>query len=183
MSPRDAFWFLAGGFVAVAILATVRAWPRARPASAGSPAGYPLVRSFAVPVAAALALIGVALGIYFLFGSPEPQPAVQAEASRPSATAGSLDEVTTALARRLAMQGGSDNDWKLLARSYEYMGRSAEAKAAEAHIASASPMAAGVNASFPDSAQSLTGGQMADVADALERPAMQHTNNGAERAN
>ena len=71
MSPRDSFWFLAGALVAVAIMATVRAWLRERPALGDAAAGRPAIPSFAVPVAAALGLLGVALGIYFLLGSPD----------------------------------------------------------------------------------------------------------------
>jgi hypothetical protein len=174
MSPRDSFWFLAGALVAVAIMVTARAWLRERPALAGRPA----IPSFAIPVAAALALIGVALGIYFLLGSPDSIAASHAAASaepsqqmgQSSATAGSLDDVTNELAARLATQGGSDNDWKLLAESYEYMGRSAEAKAAKAHIASATP--AGPAASGSDEPVSqVSGEQMAAIADAFDKPA------------
>ena len=75
MSPRDSFWFLAGVLVAVAIMVTVRAWLRERPALGEAPAEggakRPPIPSFAVPVAAGLALVGVALGIYFLLGSPD----------------------------------------------------------------------------------------------------------------
>ena len=67
MSPRDSFWFLAGALVMVAIMVTARAWLRERPALAGRST----IPSFAIPIAAALALIGVALGIYFLLGSPD----------------------------------------------------------------------------------------------------------------
>lgn len=48
--------------------------------------------------------------------------------------AGALDEVTRKLAQRLATQGGSDADWSLLAQSYDYMGRTEDAKAARKHL-------------------------------------------------
>src|SRR5438552_12938655 len=130
MSPRDSFWFLAGVLVAVAIMVTVRAWLRDRPALGEAPAEgaakRPPIPSFAVPVAAGLALIGVALGIYFLLGSPDsiasahasaaPQPSHDTQmGQQPAPTAGSLDDVTNKLAARLAAQGGSSNDWQLLA--------------------------------------------------------------------
>jgi cytochrome c-type biogenesis protein CcmH len=174
MSPRDSFWFLAGVLVTVAIMVTARAWLRERPALAGRPT----IPSFAIPIAAALALIGVALGIYFLLGSPDSIASSHAVASaapaqqmsQSSATAGSLDDVTNKLAARLATQGGSDNDWKLLAESYEYMGRTAEAKAAKAHIASATSVAAGETG--PDEPMSqVSGDQMAAIADAFDKPA------------
>jgi hypothetical protein len=183
MSPRDSFWFLAGALVTVAIVVTLRAWLRERPALAGQPA----IPSFAVPIAAALALIGVALGIYFLLGSPDSIASNHAVASQrgsalavgsagPSkpmgdsaASAGSLDDVTRKLATRLAAKGGSDSEWKLLAQSYEYMGRTAEAQAAKAHIASATPLAAG-NPSSDEPAAQISGEQLAAVADALDKP-------------
>jgi hypothetical protein len=49
--------------------------------------------------------------------------------------AGSLDDLTRGLAERLAKNGGTDDEWRLLAQSYDYMGRSEEAKAARTHIA------------------------------------------------
>jgi hypothetical protein len=178
MSPRDSFWFLAGVLVAVAIMVTVRAWLRERPALGEATAKRPPIPSFAVPVAAGLALVGVALGIYFLLGSPDaiapahasaaPQPSHDTQVGQqPSPTAGSLDNVTNKLAARLAAQGGSDNDWQLLAESYEYMGRAAEAKAARAHVASAAPMVAAGGDSTPGQA---SGDQIADIADAFDKP-------------
>jgi predicted Zn-dependent protease len=110
-----------------------------------------------VPIAAALALIGVALGIYFLLGSPDSiapdhNAALRvASASQPQQTgqtsgrAGALDDVTRKLAERLAANGGTDDEWRLLAQSYQYMGRTAEAKAAEAHIVSATAQPASID--------------------------------------
>jgi cytochrome c-type biogenesis protein CcmH len=146
MSPRDWFWFLAGALVTVAIVVALRPWLRGHPAQTVRPA----IPAFAVPIAAALALIGVALGIYFLLGSPQSIASAHASNSdihvsnsghdavgkAADTNAGSLDEVTQKLATRLATQGGSDGEWQLLAESYDYMGRTADAKAARAHIAS-----------------------------------------------
>jgi hypothetical protein len=133
--------------------------PSTSSATSASPsAAQPPVRNaiaVAVPVAAALALIAIALGIYFLIGSPDSIAATQASASsRPSphpvsatsqsdSNAGSLDEVTRGLAARLAANGGSDDDWRLLAQSYEYMGRTDAAEAARKHIATVSGPGAG----------------------------------------
>jgi len=179
MSSRDWFWFLAGVLVTVAITVTVRAWARERPVQSVRPS----IPAFAVPIAAALALIGVALGIYFLLGSPdsiasshEPVTAGQSSGMSPtatsagetSATAGSLDDVTRKLAARLATKGGSDSEWKLLAESYDYMGQTDQAKAARAHIASGAATADG---------NSVTADQMAAVADALDnQPANTNAN-------
>src|SRR5947209_18405973 len=82
MSSRDSFWFLAGVLVTVAIVVIVRAWLRERPALGEAPAAggarRPAIPWFAVPVAAGLALVGVALGIYFLLGSPHSIESAQA---------------------------------------------------------------------------------------------------------
>jgi hypothetical protein len=182
MSPRDWFWFLAGALVTFAIVVTVRAWLRERPAQAVRTAIPP----FAVPIAAALALIGVALGIYFLLGSPDSIASAHGGASERvsdtqmpgasssqqqsgQANAGALDDVTRKLAARLAAKGGTDSEWKLLAESYDYMGLSAEAKAARAHIASGAASGA---ANTATDASAVSGEQMAAIADALDsRPA------------
>jgi cytochrome c-type biogenesis protein CcmH len=184
MSSRDWFWFLAGVLVTVAITVTARPWLRERPAQTVRPAIPP----FAVPIAAALALIGVALGIYFLLGSPDSIASAHGTApgsdtvpsatntsssqqmNQPSATAGSLDDVTRKLATRLATTGGSDSEWTLLAQSYEYMGRTAEAKAARAHVASAAPSDMGASSSETASA-ALDNQTMAAIANALSTPA------------
>jgi cytochrome c-type biogenesis protein CcmH len=151
MTSRDWFWFLAGVLVTVAITVALRPWLRERPAQPAQST----IPAFALPVAAALALIGVALGIYFLIGSPDSIASAHSDAtahesagavtdaaaapqmSGQSTNAGSLDDVTRKLANRLATQGGSDGEWQLLAESYDYMGKAAEAKAARAHIGTA----------------------------------------------
>src|SRR5882672_3907517 len=183
MSPRDSFWFLAGALVTVAIMVTMRAWLRERPAQAVRAAIPP----FAVPIAAALALIGVALGIYFLLGSPDSIASAHGGASEPvsdtrmtraspsqqqsgPAGAGSLDDVTRKLAARLAAKGGSDSEWKLLAESYDYMGLTAEAKAARAHVASAAASGGG-DSGDAEPAGAVAGDQMAAIAAALDSPA------------
>ena len=190
MSPRDWFWFLAGALVTVAVTVALRPWLRQRPAQAVS-TGIP---AFALPVAAALALVGVALGIYFLIGSPESIASAagnvptqtttgstransqdapdHAMSGQPTANAGSLDDVTRKLANRLATQGGTDGEWQLLAESYEYSGKTAEAKAARAHKAAAS---AGAQSGIAESGNAPTAGSfdsqtMAAVADAFDAP-------------
>ena len=50
-----------------------------------------------------------------------------------STEAGSLETVTRSLAERLETKGGTDDEWRLLAQSYEYMGRTNEARAARMH--------------------------------------------------
>lgn len=121
MSSRDTYWFIAG---------------------------------------AASGLMVGALGVYLLVGSPAPvqtnNPDLLMPGDRwptladadstgtvPSDTpdrtgAGSLDTVTRNLAQRLATKGGTDDEWRLLAQSYEYMGRTDDARAARKHVTTAS---------------------------------------------
>ncbi len=54
-------------------------------------------------------------------------------AGAPAGTAGSMESATEVLAARLAAKGGSDEDWNLLAQSYDFLGRADEAKLAREH--------------------------------------------------
>lgn len=51
--------------------------------------------------------------------------------------AGSMDDAVRALRTRLATQGGPDPEWELLAQSYEFLGRPADADLARQHRVSA----------------------------------------------
>jgi len=63
-------------------------------------------------------------------------------------TAGSMEAATLALKTRLAAQGGADEQWQLLAQSYDFLGRTAEAQLAREHkISSASALSDAVTAS------------------------------------
>lgn len=115
-----------------------------------------------------------ALGVYWLVGSPAVGTVTAAQTNTPDlltsgdrwptladadstgsakdpsgrTSAGALDTVTRNLAQRLATKGGTDDEWRLLAQSYEYMGRADDARAARKHVTttstnSASPPAGG----------------------------------------
>lgn len=60
-------------------------------------------------------------------------PTATHPASSASATAGSMESATLALAARLSAQGGTDDQWDLLAQSYDYLGRTEDAELARAH--------------------------------------------------
>ncbi|MFM2287655.1 MAG: hypothetical protein RL684_798 [Pseudomonadota bacterium] len=96
---------------------------------------------------AGVAVLAVALAFYLWLGSPQlaardalvaslPGAAVpSAGASAPQGTAaapggqnaGSMESAITGLERRLAQGGGSDADWDLLAKSYEFLNRADDA--------------------------------------------------------
>jgi hypothetical protein len=133
MSPRDTYWFLAGaatglmggalGFYLLSGSNTVSsntvspniAATQARPATPGT--SDLLMPGDTWPTAA-------------------DATSVAATGDTTNEThAGALDDVTQNLAQRLATKGGTDDEWRLLAQSYEYMGRTKEARAARTHVA------------------------------------------------
>jgi hypothetical protein len=65
----------------------------------------------------------------------------------PKPAASSMDSAATNLESRLAKGGGSADDWELLAKSLEFLGRPADAILARAHQLPAGPTAAGTSLS------------------------------------
>jgi cytochrome c-type biogenesis protein CcmH len=65
--------------------------------------------------------------------NPPPADTGPAAAAPNGRAAGSMDEMLTRLEARLAAQGGSDSDWELLAQTYEFVGRTDDAKLARSH--------------------------------------------------
>jgi hypothetical protein len=119
------FWFLAGMLFTVAGFVVIGPWLRTR-------------FSWQVAVGAGL-MLAVVVGLYWWLGRPDliAQPAVPAgnlagafnDAARAAtgSSAGSMNTAITSLEARLAKGGGSADDWELLAKSYEFLGRQAEA--------------------------------------------------------
>jgi cytochrome c-type biogenesis protein CcmH/NrfG len=64
--------------------------------------------------------------------APAAATASSSTATR-GATAGSMEAATLALKRRLAAQGGPDDQWALLAQSYDFLGHAEEARLAREH--------------------------------------------------
>src|SRR5258708_32591741 len=56
-----------------------------------------------------------------------------ADSGPPKPAASSMDSAVTSLESRLAKGGGSADDWELLAKSFEFLGRPADAIKARAH--------------------------------------------------
>jgi cytochrome c-type biogenesis protein CcmH len=136
------FWFLAGMLCALACVIVMLPWLRRIPRFGPLPA-------VPWPVALGAAVLAVAvLGLYRWLGRPELPATVQAAPSAPSSvasgansstSAGSMNSAIASLEARLAKGGGTADDWELLAKSYEFLGRSAEAANARARHVSASP--------------------------------------------
>jgi cytochrome c-type biogenesis protein CcmH/NrfG len=126
------FWFIAGtmtGFCAAIIV-----WPFMRDALAALER-----RRVRVAIAAAIvvAFAGTALILYQTIGRPEllesrvvsppaAHPGVGATATAEGAN--SMQESVARLEARLARDGGKREDWLLLAQSYEFVGRTEDAK-------------------------------------------------------
>lgn len=62
-----------------------------------------------------------------------PTPGVVPGAAATAAKAGSMDSAVANLEGRLAKGGGTPGDWELLAKSFEFLGRPADAAKARAH--------------------------------------------------
>jgi len=154
MSFGDGFYFAIGVLAAVALLFVLYPWLAGKPRVALLSA---LPRW--VPIAGVSALAAV-LALYITLGSPQlndrdaaPVRAVHAQSGVPGLAAsgkqqaaGTMDNAISGLERRLAATGGSDGDWELLAKSYEFLGRAADAAAARQKRLPAGVTSAGVDA-------------------------------------
>jgi hypothetical protein len=156
------FWFIAGVLTTLALLVVLSPWLRTLPAFASLPAapwqgsvvaivivaalfasyGW-LVRPDGVdrpsspPATAAGAPSGNA-GAFGtaakVFGDATSQATGPGGAASPTSKpgAGSMDSAIAALEARLAKGGGTPDDWELLAKSFEFLGRPADAAKARA---------------------------------------------------
>jgi len=79
----------------------------------------------------AVGVVGILSASVLAGGQREPADA--RVAATPPATAGSMEVATAELSARLATGGGTDADWALLAQSYDFLGRAADAALARQH--------------------------------------------------
>ncbi len=136
MSSVNTFFFAAGVLATVALLFVLYPWLAGK---ARSELLAALPRW--VPLAGAGALV-IVLAVYVALGRPQlndqdatPGTATAAPvagmaapgAEAPKQAAGSMDSAVTGLERRLASGGGAPGDWELLAKSYEFLNRPADA--------------------------------------------------------
>ena len=129
------FWFIAG--VATGVAATFVAIPLwrlvARGASGRTPLQYAIVGCGVAIFAVAAALI------YHFTGQQVTSAEAATAAAAPAGKAQSIEAATAGLEARLARQGGSASDWTLLAQSYEFLGRTADAQRARERASGAPP--------------------------------------------
>lgn len=135
------FWFLAGVLCgAGALLLLLPAWRR----HADAPGGAALPRWGLLGGAAGILVV---VGLYMWLGRPDligsnaTTPAAPhatgaatatGAAGAPNSSAGSMDAAVSRLEARLAQGNATDADWDLLAKSYEFLGRTADAASARA---------------------------------------------------
>jgi cytochrome c-type biogenesis protein CcmH len=169
IDARDLAWFLAGLFSGIALVVLLR--PRLGRLYAGRTAATLLKAPLII--AALIVVFAIALFVWLMSPGPPAGAAgeavstqANAPASAPSApaSAASMDELLQGLESRLATQGGTDADWELLAQTYEFMGRAADAQGARSHQLPASARAAVVAAGDAQPAPPPADGAAADSA-------------------
>ena len=136
------FWFAAGVMTgATATAVSMPLWRGIAATLAARPRAYVIAASGLALFACSAALL------YLVIGSPGSLQSRSATlAAHPvgnetasGAKALSMEAATARLEARLQRDGGSANDWQLLAQSYDFVGRSADASRARARAATAAP--------------------------------------------
>ncbi|HWS62836.1 MAG TPA: hypothetical protein VN325_08770 [Steroidobacteraceae bacterium] len=156
------FWFIAGVLTTLALLVVLSPWLRTLPAFASLPAAPWQGSVVAIVIVAALfasygwlvrpgvadrpsppaataaaapsgnaGAFGTAAKVFGDATGPASSPdSAAGPAAKPGA--GSMDSAIAALEARLAKGGGTPDDWELLAKSFEFLGRPADAAKARA---------------------------------------------------
>jgi hypothetical protein len=128
MSRRDTYWFIAGaasglmvGALSVYLLV-------------GSPAAGTVAAANGAATQTNTSELAAPGDRWPTLAEADSAGTLPTDSKAAGTNAGSLDTVTRNLAQRLATTGGSDDEWRLLAQSYEYMGRAEDARAARKHV-------------------------------------------------
>jgi hypothetical protein len=149
------FWLLTGSFATLAVIVVLLPWLRTLPRFNAL-----LTRRWiGAPIVCVLAFCVLAAYLLLRQSQPDSSPsavnspanpaggfgdAVRAfdaasgespkgDGGTPKPAASSMDSAVAALESRLAKGGGSAGDWELLAKSFEFLGRPADAVKARAH--------------------------------------------------
>jgi cytochrome c-type biogenesis protein CcmH len=136
------FWFIAGALVgAGAALVAIPLWRGAL--ALGRPRlRYGLAAAFVATFAGAAAIIYIAIGSRHSLASRPAATAMVAPAAESAADAAaksgpakSMEAEVAALEARLTRGGGTADDWTLLAKAYDFLGRPDDARRARARAA------------------------------------------------
>jgi cytochrome c-type biogenesis protein CcmH len=145
----SAIAFAAGLLVGVVGTLLARSWQRVLGALRGTrPALLVAVGVVAFATCAAILYFGV------VARTGKPGMARSEQHANGSATAQSMQQAVAGLEARLARDGGTDADWELLARAYDFLGRPDDASRARAHRSGGVTDLAGA-AATPESLASL----------------------------
>jgi cytochrome c-type biogenesis protein CcmH len=136
------FWFTAGVLTGATVTAvSMPLWRGIGGAFTTRPRAY-VIGAAAVAVFACSAAL-----LYLAIGSPsslQPKSSLSTALAHPSGAANgtsgkprSMEEATAGLEARLEREGGTAEEWELLAKSYEFLGRSADESRARARAAGA----------------------------------------------
>lgn len=139
-------WFISGLLLGiVSYWLAPRLWAHA-PAVLRARQSYVVTGGLVLAFVVAAAIISVAISSRRTqAGNPHlvaSAPAAPGGTAAPP-PAQSMEAAVATLESRLASQGGSDADWELLAKAYDYLGRADDAKRARAHVVSPSTGVAG----------------------------------------
>jgi hypothetical protein len=188
------FWFLAGILSTLASLIMLLPWLRTTPRLDPLPS-----RPWRVGMGAGL-LACALLGLYHGFARPDllARPTAPAAANTagatsafaaaarvsgdltspaaspaPNSSAGSMDGAIASLQARLAKGGGSTDDWELLAKSYEFLGRPGDASKARARqLGSGTAVSGEVSLAADLRTKAAAGATLFIVAKSVDSPGM-----------
>ena len=190
------FWFLAGILSTLASLIVLLPWLRtiprldplpSRPWQVGIGAGLlacavlALYHGFARPdllarptapaaanTAGATSAFVTAARVSGDLMSPAASPAAS---PAPNSSAGSMDSAIASLQARLAKGGGTTDDWELLAKSYEFLGRPGDASKARARqLGSGAAISGEVSLAADLSTKAAAGATLFIVAKSVDSP-------------
>jgi len=172
-------WFIAGMLSTLALLVALWPWLRTRPRLEALPGTARLAAAFLIPVIIAgagwLGLPARPARSPDLAHAPLIDQSVRAaaeSAAPPQRTAGLMADAVASLEARLARGGGSEGDWELLAKSYEFMGRPEDAARARQHRLPAASGAPGAPAAAAPPSTPATSAPSPASAPALSAPSL-----------
>jgi cytochrome c-type biogenesis protein CcmH len=175
------FWFTAGlltGVTATAVAMPL--WRGIGAALATRPRAYLIAGGGLAVFACSAALLYLAIGTPSSLqqqssSAPLAHPTGGADAN--GGKARSMEEATASLAARLERDGGSAEEWELLAKSYDFLGRTADASRARARAGASPAKASGAAAS--GSVAGTPNSSMPSLADIASQAHLLESSSGA----
>jgi hypothetical protein len=173
------FWFLAGMLITLACVIMLLPWLRTNPRLAALP------KNFGQAAVGAGVMLLAVVGLHRWLGHAEPEAGAAGMAasngfkdavmmsnnasstasagtaanagSAPPSNAGSMNAAIASLEARLAKGGGGADDWELLAKSFEFLGRAEDASKARARQLPPLPLDSDAPAAIPAASAAAAG--------------------------